>query len=77
MTQTKNDLKWLMVSDVHFPRHDPRKVELWFKVLKWLKPDAVDLLGDIDDADSTSRWADGKPLESSISINDGGGDGTK
>ena len=23
-----NDLKWLMVSDVHFPRHDPRKVEL-------------------------------------------------
>lgn len=72
-----NDLKWMMVSDVHFPRHDPRKVELWFKVLKWFKPDAVDLLGDIDDADSTSRWADGKPLEASISINDGGVDGTK
>jgi len=71
-----NDLKWLMASDVHFPRHDPRKVELWFKVLKWFKPDAVDLLGDIDDADSTSRWAEGKP-DAIVSINDGGVDGTK
>ncbi len=67
-----NDLKWMMVSDVHFPRHDPRKVELFLKVMKWFKPDAVDLLGDIDDADSTSRWAADKPLEMSISLEDGG-----
>lgn len=67
-----NDLKWMMVSDVHFPRHDPRKVELFLKVMKWWKPDAVDLLGDIDDADSTSRWASDKPLEESVSIMDGG-----
>ena len=67
-----NDLKWMMVSDVHFPRHDPRKVDLFLKVMKWFKPDAVDLLGDIDDADSTSRWAADKPLEMSISLEDGG-----
>lgn len=71
-----NDLKWMMVSDVHFPRHDPRKVELFLKVMKWFKPDAVDLLGDIDDADSTSRWADGSP-DSWVTLEDGGVDGTK
>jgi hypothetical protein len=77
MVQTKNDLKWLMVSDVHFPRHDPRKVELFLQVMKWWKPDAVDLLGDIDDADSTSRWAADSPLEFTIPVGDGGVDGTK
>jgi len=65
-----NDLKWLFASDVHFPLHDPRTVELWMKVLKWWKPGAVDLLGDIDDADSTSRWAIGP--ETSVPILDGG-----
>jgi predicted phosphodiesterase len=54
-----NDLKWLMASDIHFPLHDPRKVELFIKVMKWFKPDAVDYLGDIDDADSTGRWSVG------------------
>ena len=72
-----NDLKWMMVSDVHFPRHDPRKVELFLKVMKWFKPDAVDLLGDIDDADSTSRWASDYPAEFSIPVSDGGVQGTK
>jgi len=72
-----NDLKWMMVSDIHFPRHDPRKVELFMKVLKWFKPDAVDLLGDIDDADSTSRWAAEYPAEFSIPVSDGGVTGTR
>jgi hypothetical protein len=72
-----NDLKWMMVSDVHFPRHDPRKVELFLKVMKWWKPDAVDLLGDIDDADSTSRWASEYPAEFTIPVSDGGVQGTK
>jgi len=56
-----NHIKWLLVSDVHFPRHCPRKVELFLKVAKAWKPDAIDLLGDIDDADSTSRWVEGTP----------------
>lgn len=58
-----NDIKWLFASDVHFPRHDARLVSLWFDVLKWMKPQAIDLLGDIDDADGTSRWASGTSRE--------------
>lgn len=65
-----NDLKWLMASDIHFPLHDPRKVELFMKVMKWFKPDAVDYLGDIDDADSTGRWAVGP--ETMVGIGEGG-----
>jgi len=71
-----NDLKWIVVSDIHFPRHDPRKVELFMKVMKYVKPDAIDLAGDIDDADSTSRWAEGTPA-SVVSIEDGGVRGTR
>lgn len=65
-----NDLKWLMASDIHFPLHDPRKVELFMKVMKFMKPDAVDYLGDIDDADSTGKWAIGR--EAMVSVMDGG-----
>lgn len=31
-------------------------VTLLFKVIKWWKPDSLDLVGDIDDACGTSRW---------------------
>lgn len=65
-----NDLKWLLASDIHFPRHDARKVELFMKVMKWFRPDAVDYLGDIDDADSTGRWAVGPELM--VGIGEGG-----
>lgn len=66
-----SDVKWLLASDVHFPRHNPRMVSLWMDVLKWMKPDAIDLLGDIDDADSTSRWAEGTS-RSTIALKDDG-----
>lgn len=65
------DIKWLMCSDVHFPRQDDRLVSLWMNVLKHLKPQAVDLLGDIDDADETSRWAAGTSREGFSINNDG------
>jgi hypothetical protein len=71
-----NDLRWLMVSDIHFPHHDPRKVDLFMQVAKALKPDAIDLLGDIDNADTTSRWADGTTKEA-FSIEDEGVRDTK
>lgn len=57
------DIKWLFASDVHFPSHDPRLVSMWFDVMRWMKPKAIDLLGDIDDADGTSRWAAGTSRE--------------
>jgi hypothetical protein len=71
-----NDLKWLMCSDLHFPYHSPRRVELVIKVTKWFKPDAFDITGDADDSDSTSRWAEGTPDEK-ISVLDAGVSGTK
>lgn len=57
------DLRWAMVSDVHIPYHNPRYVDLWFKVLKWFKPDIVDFLGDISDQDCYSRFSDGRANE--------------
>lgn len=66
-----SEIRWLLASDLHFPRHDPRMVSLWLDVLKWFKPNAVDLLGDIDDADSTSRWAEGTS-RSKIALHDDG-----
>lgn len=58
-----NDLKYLAVSDIQFPLHDKRALALWTKVLKSFKPDLVDLVGDIDNADPTSRWAAGSSEE--------------
>jgi hypothetical protein len=57
------DMTWLFASDIHFPHHDQRMVSLWFDVLRYLKPGAVDLPGDIDDAEETSRWVEGTSKE--------------
>ena len=57
------DIKYLACSDIQFPLHDKRAVSLWMKVLKSFKPDLVDLVGDIDNADPTSRWAAGASEE--------------
>src|SRR6185436_12248025 len=55
-----NDLRWLVMSDIHIPLHSERMLSMMFDIIKWWKPDAIDLAGDIDDACGTSRWADGK-----------------
>lgn len=65
-----NDLKWMMGSDFHFPYHDPRYLNLWFKVMKWWKPDVIDYLGDISDQDCYSRFSDGRTNEFLNSIKD-------
>lgn len=62
--------KWLVCSDIHFPKEDKRAVELLLKVAKWFKPDAIDLAGDIDDAECTGRWVEGTPFEM-VSIKSG------
>lgn len=61
------DQKYLAVSDIQFPYEDKRGVELWLKVLEGFKPDLVDIVGDIDDADSTSQWAIGPEKQISVS----------
>lgn len=54
-----NDMKWAFVGDLQIPFEDKRAVALWFKVMKWWKPDAIDLVGDIDDQLEYSKYADG------------------
>jgi hypothetical protein len=58
-----NDLKWMLSSDQQFPYQDDKMIELWFKVMKWFKPDVVDYLGDTDDQACYSKYTDGKPTE--------------
>ena len=56
---TTSDLKWAALGDLQIPYHDPRAVELWFKVMKWWKPAAIDIVGDIDDQLEYSSFSDG------------------
>jgi hypothetical protein len=70
------DIKYLACSDLQFPLHDKRALDLWLKVLKKFKPDYVDLVGDLDDSDSVSRWAEGTP-DALISVNAAGAKDTR
>lgn len=58
-----NDLKWMLCSDQQIPYHDPRAIELFFKVMKAWKPDVVDVLGDTDDQACYSRFTEGRSAE--------------
>jgi len=58
-----NDLKWMLSSDQQFPYQDDKAIELWFKVMKWFKPDVVDYLGDTDDQACYSRFTKGTSAE--------------
>lgn len=58
-----NDLKWMISSDQHFPYHNPVDIDLWFQVVKWLKPDVIDYLGDTSDQDCFSKYSIGTSQE--------------
>lgn len=51
--------KWAFVGDLQIPYHDQRAVSLFFKVMKAWKPDAIDIVGDIDDQLEYSSFSDG------------------
>src|SRR6478735_3197072 len=51
--------KWAFVGDLQIPYHDKRAVDLFFKVMKSWKPDAIDVVGDIDDQLEYSTFSDG------------------
>lgn len=51
--------KWAFVGDLQIPYHDKRAVDLFFKVMKSWKPDAIDIVGDIDDQLEYSSFSDG------------------
>jgi hypothetical protein len=52
-------MKWAFVGDLQIPYHDRRAVELFMKVMKSWKPDAIDVVGDIDDQLEYSSFSDG------------------
>ena len=52
-------MKWAFVGDLQIPYHDKRAVALFFKVMKAWKPDAIDVVGDIDDQLEYSSFSDG------------------
>ena len=58
-----NDLKWMLASDQQFPYQDDKMIALWFKVMKWFKPDVVDYLGDTDDQACYSKYTEGRSSE--------------
>lgn len=48
--------KFMIGSDFHFPAQDDKAIDLWFQVMRYWKPDEVDLLGDISDTYEYSRF---------------------
>ncbi len=56
MSQT---FRWAQVGDLQAPYEDRRAVALWFQVMKKWKPDAIDIVGDIDDQLEYSTFSDG------------------
>jgi len=54
-----NTFKWAFVGDLQIPYHDKRAVDLFLKVMKAWKPDAIDIVGDIDDQLEYSSFSDG------------------
>lgn len=56
-------LKWLLWPDTHFPKEDRAKVKVMMKVLKQWQPDHLTFLGDLDDMEAPSRFADGSKEE--------------
>lgn len=57
------DMKWMLSSDQQIPYHDPRALDLWFKVMKWFKPDIIDYLGDTSDQACYARFTEGGSTE--------------
>jgi len=51
--------KWAFVGDLQIPYEDKRAVALFLDVMKAWKPDAIDVVGDIDDQLEYSRFSDG------------------
>ena len=51
--------KVMLSSDQQIPHHDPRMLDLWFKVMKSFKPDHIIYAGDWSDNTNIGRWVHG------------------
>lgn len=52
---------WVVMSDIHYPEHDPSSVAAVFDFIQKTKPHGVVLLGDNLDCQSISRHTEGLP----------------
>lgn len=59
------------------PYQDDRAVALWFDVMKWWKPEAIDFVGDIDDQLCYSSFSDGTTDEFFNQLKNNGKENTK
>lgn len=55
--------KFMIGNDFHFPAQDDKAIDLWFQVMRYWKPDQIDLLGDISDGTEYSRHVTGGTTE--------------
>lgn len=55
--------KVLFWPDTHFPKHDVRKVNIMLQIVKDWKPENLVFMGDLDDMEAPSRFAEGTPTE--------------
>lgn len=62
-------MKWAFVGDLQIPYHNKRAVALFFKAMKQWKPDAIDVVGDIDDQLEYSTFSDGTTDEFFFELN--------
>lgn len=59
LPETRNSFKWGFIGDLQLPYTDFRAVNLFFDVMKWWKPAAIDVTGDVDDQLEYSSFSDG------------------
>lgn len=52
-------MHWAFIGDLQMPYQDNRALALWFDVMKWWKPKAIDFVGDVDDQLCYSSFSDG------------------
>lgn len=55
--------RFMVGNDFHFPAQDDRAIDLWFQVMRYWRPDQIDLLGDISDGTEYSRHVTGGTTE--------------
>ena len=58
-----DDIKFVISSDQHFPAQNDRMIKLYFNVIKWFKPQQIDILGDTSDQACYSKYNDGSTDE--------------
>lgn len=54
-----NTLRWAFIGDLQIPYHDKRALNLTMSALKAWRPQAIDVVGDIDDQLEYSSFSDG------------------